>query len=53
MCYFLGDIMEASYIYSDDILLHDKLYKKTFENTLIYDISYKLFIGSKPLSIRL
>ena len=49
MCYFLGDIMEASYIYSDDILLHDKLYKKTFENTLIYDILLQIVYWFKTI----
>ena len=31
----------------DNILLDEKSY----QNTLIYDISYKIFIGAKPLCI--
>ena len=34
-------------IYTGNILLDAKLYK----NILIYDISYKTFMGSKPLRI--
>ena len=34
-----------------DIILDEKLYKK-YKNTLIYDISYKTFMGAKPLRIR-
>ena len=33
-----------------DILLNKKLYK-TYENTLIYDISYKTFMCVKPFCI--
>ena len=39
--------MAAKDIYSGNILLDEKLYK----NILIYDISYKTFLGSKPLRI--
>ena len=35
----------------DDILLDEQSYK-TYENVLIYDISYKILIGAKPLRIR-
>ena len=28
-----------------------KIFNKTYENILIYDISYKPFMGSKPLRI--
>ena len=37
-------------IYSGDTLLDEKSYK-TYENILIYDISYKTFIGAKRLRI--
>ena len=40
--------MEVNDIYSVDILLDEKLYLKNYENVLIYDISYKTFMGSKP-----
>ena len=35
-----------------DILLDKKSYEKSYENTLIYGISYKIFMGAKPLRIR-
>ena len=35
----------------NNILLDKKSYK-TYKNILIYDISYKTFMGSKPLRIR-
>ena len=44
--------MRAIDIYSGDILLDKKLYK-TYENILIYDISYTNFMDSIPLRIRL
>ena len=47
-CYYFDDILAAMDIYSEDFLLDEKLYK----NFLIYDISYKTFVGSKPLGIR-
>ena len=34
-------------IYSGEILLDEKSYKP-YENILIYDISYKAFMGAKP-----
>ena len=50
--YYFDDIMTAEDIDSSDILL-DKKNKKQEKNknTLIYDISYKMFMGSKPLRI--
>ena len=39
--------MKVEDIYSGDILLD----KKSYENISIYDISYKNFLGEKPLSI--
>ena len=35
-----------------DILLDKKSYEKSYENILIYGISYKIFMGAKPLRIR-
>ena len=40
--------MEVNGVYSGNILLDKKIYK----NILIYDISYKTFMCSKPLRIR-
>ena len=46
-CYYFDDIMNARDINSGNILLDKKIYKKI----LIHEISYKNFIGSKPLRI--
>ena len=46
-CYYFDDIMKARDIDSGKVLLDEKIYK----NILIYDISYKTFMGSKPLRI--
>ena len=35
-----------------DILLHEKVYKEKYENSLIYDISHKNLMCVKPLHIR-
>ena len=40
-CYYFDDMMAVRYIDSMNILLDEKLYK----NILIYDISYKIFMG--------
>ena len=48
ICYYFNDIMRVIDIDFSDILLDEKSY----ENILIYDISYKTFIGAKPLRIR-
>ena len=50
-CYYFDDIMRALDIHSGDILLDKKSYK-ALENILIYNISYKIFMGSIPLRIR-
>ena len=50
-CYYFDDKTSDRNIYSDYILLGEKLYK-TYENILIYDILYKHFMGAKPLCIR-
>ena len=47
--YYFDDITKIEDFDFDNILLHEKAY----ENILIYDISYKFLIGSKPLRIRL
>ena len=46
-CYFFHDLMKAIDIYSWNVLLDEKIHK----NILIYDISYKTFVGSKPFRI--
>ena len=47
--YYFDDIMRVTDI-DFDILLDKKSYK-TFENILIYDVSYKTFMGAKSLCI--
>ena len=47
-CYYFDDIIELEDSNLDKILIEEK----SHENTLIYDISYKTLIGSKPLRIR-
>ena len=47
-CYYFDDIIKFENLDSDDILLDGKSY----ENILVYDISYKTLIGAKPLRIR-
>ena len=51
--YHFDDIIRARNrcIYSSNILLNEKLYKKNYENILIFDISYKTSTGAKPLRI--
>ena len=49
ICYYFDDIMRVIDIDFSDILLDEKSY----ENILIYDISYKTFIGAKPLRIEI
>ena len=46
-CYF-DDIIKLEDFDIDNILIDEKSHK----NILIYDISYKTLIGSKPLRIR-
>ena len=43
-CYYFDDIMRVLDIDFDNILLDKKRYK-TYEDILIYDISYKTFMG--------
>ena len=47
MCYYFDDIMRVIDIDFNDISLN----KKSYENILIYDISYKTFMVAKPLRI--
>ena len=44
-CYFVDDIIKLEDFDFDNILID----KKSHENILIYDISYKTLIGSRPL----
>ena len=44
--------MRAVDINFDNILLDEKSYKNSYESILIYEISYKTFMGKKPLRIR-
>ena len=47
-CYYFDDIIKLEDFDLDNILIDEK----SQENILIYDISYKTLIGSKPLRIR-
>ena len=46
--YYFNDIIKIEDFDLDNILLDEKSY----ENTLIYDVSYKTLIHAKPLPIR-
>ena len=46
-CYYFDDIMKVRDVDSGNILLDKEIYK----SILIYDISHKTFVGSKPLRI--
>ena len=50
-CYYCGDIITDRDINFDNILLDKKLYKKEYENILIYENSYKTSTSAKPLRI--
>ena len=47
-CYYFDDITKFEDTDFDYILLD----RKSYEYILIYGISYKIFVGAKPLSIR-
>ena len=47
-CYYFDDIIKLEDFDLDNILIDEK----SQENILIYDISYKTLIGSKPLRIK-
>ena len=49
VCYYFNDIIKLEGFDLDNILIDEK----SHENILIYDISYKTLIDSKPLRIRL
>ena len=48
VCYYFDDIINGTKINFSNILLNKKLY----ENTSVYNISYKCPTGPKPLCIR-
>ena len=47
-CYYFDDIIKLEHFDLDNILIDEKLQ----DNILIYDISYKTLISSKPLRIK-
>ena len=47
-CYYFDDIIRIKDFNFDNFFLDEKSY----ENILIYDISYKTLIGAKPLLVR-
>ena len=47
-CYYFDDIITVENVDIDNILIEEKSHK----SILIYDISQKTLIGSKPLRIR-
>ena len=51
-CYYSYDIMQVGDFDFDNILLDEKSFEDSYENILTYVISYKTFIGAKPLRIR-
>ena len=48
-CYYFDEIIKFEYFYFENILID----KKTNENVLVYNISYKTFIGTQPFRISL
>ena len=51
MCCYFDDMMRVGDFDFDNILLNEKSYENSFENSSIYVISYKTFMGAKPLCI--
>ena len=51
-CYYFSYVIRVGDFDFDNILLDENLYENSYENILIYDISYKTFMGAKPLCIR-
>ena len=49
--YYFNGIMRIGNIHFDNISLNEKLCENSHENILIYGISYKAFMGKKPLRI--
>ena len=52
-CYYFNDIIKDRDFDFDNISLDRKSYKKSYENILIYGISYKHFMRANLLCIRL
>ena len=50
-CYYFDDIIKNKDIYSVDIVLDEKSFQ-TYENILVYNISYKTSTSSKPFHFR-
>ena len=48
-CYYFDDVIKFEDFHFGNILIDEEWY----ENTLIYNISYKTLIGAKPFHIRL
>ena len=48
MCFYFDDIIRTKDFDLDNILIDEKAYK----NILVYNVSYKIVIGAKPLCIR-
>ena len=49
-CYYFDQVMRVKDIDFSDILLDENSYKRC-KNILIYDTSYNIFMGTKPLHI--
>ena len=49
-CYYFDDIMRVIDIDFNNILLDEKSYEKILKKTLVYDISYKTFMGKKTIA---
>ena len=47
-CYYFDDIIKIEDFDINDILID----QKSYENILVYNVSYKILIDSKPLCIR-
>ena len=47
-CYYFDDIIKIEDFDISDILID----QKSYENILVYNVSYKILIDSKPLCIR-
>ena len=48
MCYYSNDVIKIEYFHFHNILTD----KNSYENVLVYDISYKTSIGAKQFCIR-
>ena len=52
-CYYFDEIMQVGDFDFDDNLLNKISNEISYKNVLVYGISYKTFMGAKPLRIRL